>query len=574
MKGSTVAYGGAAIALIAGLVAYQTGEDEGSLPRLENNMRVTEGAVVGDWPSWSPDETRIAYSHNEDILVARAGAGVGENLTEGIEGSHGAPAWSPDGSKIAFRSSREGGGIFLIPADGGQPQRVANAGIGFGPPCWSPDGSELAFISMDTAVVCTPEGVEKSRRHLPGGDENFRYRGNLSRSPDGKFFAYTVGTFGEALHPAELWLMRTGDGEAKQVTDGKTVEWSPRWSNNGRHLYFVSNRGGSMELWRQRIGNDGAPEGESKKIKNGTGIRSAGFTGNGKKIAYAKGGWTGNVWKVPILSDTIAVWDDAVQLTKEDGLVWSFDFSPDGKHIVFESKRAGNYDIWIITLADGTMKQVTDSAKSDYLPKWSPDSLHLSFVAPGNVKKDIWKISLEEGAKPQQLTKDSLDDWYHAWSPDGDEIAFVSERSGNWDVWIMSSEGGEARRVTDDPGDEFLQGWSPDGGWILFRSSREGMSQLYRTSAAGGGDAQRLTSNGGWCGVISPDGKTIYYTGVGETGGFIWAAGIGGGPPQKVMDLAGKTGRIDVTMQTDGKYIYFVWWETSADIWVADVTEE
>src|SRR6266511_366337 len=112
------------------------------------------------YPSLSPDGKSFVYagfaSGNWDIYLQRVGGKNPVNLTQDSPADDTQPAFSPDGERIAFRSEREGGGIFVMGATGESAQRLTNFGFN---PAWSPDGKEIA---------CANEGpVDPSVRNNP-----------------------------------------------------------------------------------------------------------------------------------------------------------------------------------------------------------------------------------------------------------------------------------------------------------------------------------------------------------------------------------------------------------------------
>ena len=106
------------------------------------------------------------------------------------------------------------------------------------------------------SFLCTPESLDEFR--IPGDIGN---RTDLCWSPDGRFFAYVrAPERNEGI--SRVLVFRTSDEQEVPVTDGKWNDWSPTWSRDGRSLFYVSNRGGTMDLWQQRVTETGVPEGD------------------------------------------------------------------------------------------------------------------------------------------------------------------------------------------------------------------------------------------------------------------------------------------------------------------------
>jgi Tol biopolymer transport system component len=289
-------------------------------------VQVTSALDVESYPTWSPDGQRFAYQMGKDgynfigdhdIWVAQLGGGEPVNLTKDQPANDRMPSWSPDGREIAFFSNRGGSwGLYTVAAIGGQPRNILSlpgiSNLNWSAPRWSKDGTQL-FVSVrqgveNVVIVLSLQTLATTRIALPRHDGNFIW--DLSISPDGRRFVYAEGGQG-GTEVTRLWTIPVSGGEPVSLTDGRTNVRSPTWSKDGRKVFYVSNRGGSMDLWQQVLAADGTPVGEPLAVTQGLGIRSAAFSPDGKRLAYSRGAWVGNVIRVPILSDRPATWADA-----------------------------------------------------------------------------------------------------------------------------------------------------------------------------------------------------------------------------------------------------------------------
>src|SRR5262249_4822237 len=148
----------------------------------------------------------------------------------------------------------------------------------------------------------------------------------------------------------------------------------------------------------------------------------------------------------------------------------------------------------------------------DYAPSFSPDGKHIAFESwRSGEAEEIWTAD-PDGSDPFQVTRGPVD-WQGqprgrgnpTWAPDG-RIAYGARGDvGNPDVWIVNADGSSPRRLTDDALNDGLPIWSPDGQWIYYRQDRSDGSDFVRV-AASGGKPQRITHHGAVYATLSSDG--------------------------------------------------------------------
>ena len=236
------------------------------------------------------------------------------------------------------------------------------------------------------------------------------------------------------------------------MTDGQTNVWSPAWSPDGSSLFYVSNAGGSSDVWRQRFDEDGKTVGEPVAVSSGVGMRNLALSRDGDKLVWAQGRKVANLWRVPILADRRATWADAMQITFDQAFVEFADLSSDGR-LAVSSDRAGSFDLWVLPSAGGEMRPVTSDRGAEFAPRWSPDDLTFVFYSAKSGNRDIYTIPVIGGAW-KQLTTNPSADLIPNWSPDGREVVHMSDRGSYAAVWVTPAAGGEGREIarTVSPG--------------------------------------------------------------------------------------------------------------------------
>ena len=127
------------------------------------------------------------------------------------------------------------------------------------------------------------------------------------------------------------------------------------------------------------------------------------------------------------------------KLLGEYGDVRGVDWSPGGESLVMASNRAGQYDIWVVSLDGRPAWQVTNDAAMDVGPAWSLDGASIAFSSNRSGNFDIWRTT-EDGSEATQLTFSPANEGEQRWSPDGSRLVFTSYEPLISDVWVLYLE--------------------------------------------------------------------------------------------------------------------------------------
>lgn len=278
-------------------------------------------------------------------------------------------------------------------------------------------------------------------------------------SPEGTILFSSLAPRGWDLH-----LTHVQTQKSRQLTKHPALDYNASFSLDGKHLAFVSERDGNLELYRAN--------------SDGTHL---------KRLTH--------------------------NFALDDHPTWS----PDSKRIAFCSTRmpartpGKAWNAIYVMNADGTNAQRISPRKSaDYSPAWSPQGDWIACASgSGEAGETDLYIMKPNGEDRKRVVKNG---GWPTFSGDGKALYFHSNRKGKWGIWRIHLDGSDLKRITPTDIDAFTPRTSADGQWLVMVMKRNQHRQIARLNLA----TQKLTPvttapTDHWNPCISPDGHRIVY---------------------------------------------------------------
>ena len=525
-------------------------------------------------PAISPDGKLVAYAAQTPagfrIFVRQVSGGRAVLLTQELDGDQRWPRWSPDQSRLVFVAK---GAAYLVPALGGSPTRLIESASGpVVTPAWSPDGREIAYADATGIWI----------RKVAAGPPRNVVRGVVLHSPSwspfGDHLAFAAGQRLrlDNMATSSVWIVPVAGGVSRLISDSIHMNVSPIWAPDGRSILYLSNVGGSLDVYQQPVRASGQASGAPFRLTTTLNAFTITLSADGSRLAYDVVQNGTNIWMAHLVRGMVARTSTAEQITNEKERIENMAISHDGKWLAYDSNRSGNFDIYKLRLDGGESTQLTTNSANDFSPSWSPDDRQIAFHSTRQRSRNIYIVSAEASGETP-VTSDPRDEYAPAWSPSGEAMAFmrISADGAGVDVTALGADRSwlpphEIAAISPGALNRNVA-WSPDGKRIACVSRG-----AIWTFSVDGGPPQRIadiSAVGGepsWV-AWTRDGTAIYAGVVAPAGGAVFRVPIAGGTPQVVLVDEPTRRLARGNISTDDHRIYFTVGAWESDVWVMDL---
>ncbi|HWC03522.1 MAG TPA: Tol-Pal system beta propeller repeat protein TolB [Methylomirabilota bacterium] len=259
-----------------------------------------------------------------------------------------------------FSANKE---LVMIDYDGFNQAQLTNLRSTSLSPAWSPTDSSVAFTSFFKGYPYLFRIFPFNPRRRGQDPELMSAWPGINTAPawapDGRTLALTLSKGGNP----DIFTLRVGTSDFRQLTNSRGIETDPSWSPTGRQIVFTSDRSGSPQIWVM----DAEGTNARRLSSGGSYDTQPRWSPRGDTIVFTRRTSSGfDLWAInPDGSN-------ARPLTQSNGSNEGASWAPNGRHLVFSSTRGGRAQLYTM-LADGTEQQpLTRDRGEASSPTWSP----------------------------------------------------------------------------------------------------------------------------------------------------------------------------------------------------------
>jgi len=248
----------------------------------------------------------------------------------------------------------------------------------------------------------------------------------------------------KAVGSAEIWSMDYDGSNQRQLTNYGTSSREPAVSADGKLFAFRTLASGPA--WKLRVHTTDTVRNQVFSNPTTSMIQTPEFTPDGTHILFSE---TIDGWPQLVIADVDGGGHHRISNVK--AIETSPKVNPKtGSDLLFISGRSGHQQLWRMNV-DGTDREMLTTGEGDVAnPAWSPDGHHIAFCwtrgyEPGNFNIFIMDIA---DKVPVQLTSNNGRNENPWWAPDGVHVVFSSMRGRVTQIYTMLADGTNIRQLT------------------------------------------------------------------------------------------------------------------------------
>ena len=454
------------------------------------------------------------------------------------------PVWSHDGRSIAFASDRFGNfDVFVMPAAGGEARRLTFHSANDFPSAFTPDDKAILFTSSRTG---TAENAQFPNRMFPqtytvslsGGQAQlvstvpmemgvFDAAGGRILFQDVKGYEDPWRKHHISSVTRDIVLFDRAAGAFRTLTTFQGEDRNPVFAPDGQSFYYLSEQGGSLNIYRDSVDKPGTPlpvttfQKHPVRFLSMAQDRTLCFAWNGE-LYTAKDGTAPQKVVVQLVTDGRGA---AERILSVKGGITEMAVSPGGKEIAFIARG----EVFVTSLEGGLTKRITNTAAQERSVSFSPDGRTLLYASERGGSWDLYTCSLvrkdesvfyaSTQVEEKAILTTPADEFQPLFSPDGKEVAYLHERTG---LNVLNLGSGKVRTLypaernySYADGDQEFR-WTPDGKWLFFAFDVQplgGVQDVGLLAADGSGKLVNLSRSGFNDGRprLSQDGTLAYW---------------------------------------------------------------
>ena len=478
----------------------------------------------------SPDGKTIAFAYRGHLFTVPGAGGAAVPLTAGPTHDF-QPVWSPDSKTVAYASDAYGNfDVYVIPATGGAAQRLTTYSNDESPTGFAPDGQSVLFAAhrQDARtnaqfpsgrtlpelyrVSVEPGHAPEQVLTTPALAARYNRAGDKLVYEDLKGYENLWRKHEKTSVTHDIWLWDAKTGTHTKLTDYVGEDRNPVWSPDEKSVYYLSEQGGSFNVWKLAVEHPQNPTQITHFDTNPVRFLSISDAG---QMCF---GYDGEIYtladdksqpKKVNISVGFGDTERKVEVVDMSDGATEMALNPDGKEVAF----VAHGEVFVASTEHGDTKRITNTPTQERSVSFSPDGRRLVFAGETSKSWNLYEATIKQPKEEEPyffastvvdikpILDNGQENFQPMYSPDGKEVAYLENRTT---LKVLNLDSKQSRLILSgdhnysySDGDQWFD-WSPDGKYfaVQFKDPNRWSSEGGIVDAEGKQQLTNFTNSG------------------------------------------------------------------------------